>query len=207
MPLTASDMRLRIPLDPVNLERLRSRPILRNRAMKARPAIQAVPHKTTYAFKIWDDVPSNIRSWIIGVIADWNDLFGTEVLVECKEGERIDLAIGAREFTFAQPTFESAPVGFLLPYNPKPYSEPQDIFGECILHWDRERIRRVGQIWVVDDLDKFSTRCAFAHELGHFFLLGHDKEVWRLMHRSLNGVLLPQPREMEWIKVIHGFGW
>ena len=212
MALTASDVRLRIPLTPEALDRLKDRPILRNRAMKARPAILApgAPFDNpdpTVSFHIWLDVNRSVKTWMGYVIQDWNDLFGKEVLHPAGEGEKIDLAIGTKPFDFGESRFESAPIGMLLPHNPKPYSVPQDEYGDCTLYWDDLLVRRQGEILIADDLGKLDTKCALAHELGHFFLLGHVPDLYRLMHHSLNGVYLPKPKEIEWIREINGFNW
>jgi len=207
MALTAKDVRLRIPLTPEAMERLSPRPGFRNRAMKAQPVILAPSGKELYRFKIWYDVSPIIKEIVLGVIQDWNDLLGKEVLVPAKDGEFVDLAIGAKPFYFSQPQFESAPIGALLPHNTKPYSEPQDEYGECVLHWNDSFVRQVGQINVATGLSEFDTKCAFSHELGHFFLLGHAKETYRLMHHSMNGVGVPKPKEIEWVREINGFNW
>jgi len=207
MAMTAADVRLRIPLTPEATERLKARPILRNRAMKARPAILAPPDKQAFTFKIWHDVDPTIQLWIWDVLTDWNHLFGKQVLVPGVEGELVDLAIGTKHFEFGQPRFESAPVGALLPHNSKPYSEPQDEYGDCVLYWDQFLIRRVGEVYVADDLGKFDTKCALSHELGHFFLMGHVPQLYRLMHHSMNGVYLPKPKEVQWMREINRFEW
>lgn len=206
MPITADHVRLRAPLTQEQQERLNGRPILRARAMRARPAIKAKPGVAQYKFLIWQDTPGDRADWFREAFTDWNDLLGKDVFVPAGSGDRVDLAVGTKAFPFGMPQFESAPVGMLLPHSTTSYAEPQDQYGECVLWWNDGFVRQVGQLWVAHDLNKAPTKWALSHEIGHWALLGHIGGPY-LMNNSMNGVYLPRKRELEMIREINGFDW
>jgi hypothetical protein len=211
MTMTAEKIRLRVPLPDDKYRELQHKAYKLKQAQEAQPPL-TWKHSFPLSVGFWKDTPKAAKAAAQEAIKAWNSPLGDTAFRLVGESEIVHIVLGVQPFEIhfdAVQEFGSSTVGFLLPHRrsgiPIFGSSQADELGDCEHFWDKENRIIACKVFSAIDLTPYDMKATFAHELGHALCLGHDPHnPWRLMYRRYGGIAAPKPREVQWVKEIHG---